>query len=125
MKQEAFFMELGAYKAYKASALSESERQMYFLIIKEDDVIILRIGVSKAITLNPRVSGVSADYVYDWLWNQGLSFLHDYGTEYQTLLDKYKINAIQIIIDENLVKSGEFSAPWEDFIVKGTDKDIT
>ena len=122
MKQGEFFMELGRYQAFKAYPASGEAQQMYFLIIKDSGIIKLSIGVSAAITLNSRVSGVSAAYVYDWLWNQGLSFLSDFEADYQTLLDRHEVENITIIIDEELVKSGEFSAPWEDLFVKHISK---
>lgn len=110
MRQASFYIEYGSYQGFKASPDNESERHMYSFIIKENDAIKLRIGIPTSVTLNPRVSGIDKNNVYGWLWNQGLNFLHIHEKEHQ-------INDIKLIIDDELVKNGEVSAPWEQFIV--------
>lgn len=116
--QTELFIEYGAFKGFRLSPEGRPYNQTYWVMIKENDVVRVRVGVPISVTLNPRVSGVDANSVYDWLWNQGLAFLE----EYQPGSDE-EIEDVTVLIDGDIVVAGVFDTPWEKLIIANNGDD--
>ena len=115
MVQTEFFIEYGPYQGFRVSPEGKPYNQTYWVMIKENDVVRLRIGVPISVTLNSRVSGIDVNGVYDWLWNQGLDFLEKYRPE-----NEEETQDATLLIDGDEVVAGVFDIPWDELMIDNT-----
>lgn len=118
MIQTELFIEYGPYKGFRMSPEGESYNQTYWVMMKENDIVKLRIGVPISVTLNPRVSGIDVNGVYEWLWNQGLAFLEKYQSK-----NEQETKDVTLLIDGDKVIAGVFDTPWDELIIDNNGED--